>query len=293
MPQVKAGFWCSRGGSTGVGVVVMTPPSRTRRTGSVRSRNIRRACRGSSWPARSSAMAAPVSKVTSMNRLRTASMPASRLASTSRMQGGDEQRTTQDLDPEPPVLAVGDEQGSPRHGQDAEVEGAADRRGIAARLLLERLVAHVLAGGSSSPVRAAAGSTGSTTRSTAGTSSGTSSGSGTARRCATRSSLPPARRSRRCCVSSMARVIGPTPPGFGETQPATSATSSATSPAILPVHARDADVEHGRAGLDHVAADDARHAGRGDDDVGRRARGRPGPGCRCGTGSRSRSRCGG
>ena len=34
--------------------------------------------------------------------------------------------------------------------------------------------------------------------------------------------------------SSIARVIGPTPPGLGETQPATSQTSSATSPAILP-----------------------------------------------------------
>src|SRR5690606_7553271 len=35
-------------------------------------------------------------------------------------------------------------------------------------------------------------------------------------------------------TSSMARVIGPTPPGFGEIHPATSATSAATSPAILP-----------------------------------------------------------
>src|SRR5690606_32132821 len=34
--------------------------------------------------------------------------------------------------------------------------------------------------------------------------------------------------------SSIARVIGPTPPGFGETQPAVSQTSSARSPAILP-----------------------------------------------------------
>ena len=34
--------------------------------------------------------------------------------------------------------------------------------------------------------------------------------------------------------SSIARVIGPTPPGLGETQPATSQTSAATSPAILP-----------------------------------------------------------
>src|SRR6478672_6900718 len=35
-------------------------------------------------------------------------------------------------------------------------------------------------------------------------------------------------------VSSSARVIGPTPPGLGLTHPATSATSRATSPAILP-----------------------------------------------------------
>ena len=34
--------------------------------------------------------------------------------------------------------------------------------------------------------------------------------------------------------SSIARVIGPTPPGFGDTQPATSYTSGATSPAIRP-----------------------------------------------------------
>jgi hypothetical protein len=34
--------------------------------------------------------------------------------------------------------------------------------------------------------------------------------------------------------SSIARVIGPTPPGFGDTHPATSYTSLATSPAILP-----------------------------------------------------------
>src|SRR5215218_656935 len=34
--------------------------------------------------------------------------------------------------------------------------------------------------------------------------------------------------------SSIARVIGPTPPGFGATKPATSTTSSATSPAIFP-----------------------------------------------------------
>src|SRR3954471_21554211 len=35
-------------------------------------------------------------------------------------------------------------------------------------------------------------------------------------------------------TSSSARVIGPTPPGLGATKPATSSTSRATSPAILP-----------------------------------------------------------
>src|SRR5919201_4734270 len=34
--------------------------------------------------------------------------------------------------------------------------------------------------------------------------------------------------------TSMARVIGPTPPGFGVSQPATSATAGSTSPASLP-----------------------------------------------------------
>ena len=49
-----------------------------------------------------------------------------------------------------------------------------------------------------------------------------------------RSRAAPARPSSTMLDSSIARVIGPTPPGFGETQPATSHTSSATSPAILP-----------------------------------------------------------
>ena len=69
-------------------------------------------------------------------------------------------------------------------------------------------------------------------------------------------------------VSSRARVIGPTPPGLGLTQPATSATSRRDVPGDLAVDPADADVEHGGAGLDHVRRDDAGHAGRGDDDVG-------------------------
>src|SRR5699024_1293622 len=35
-------------------------------------------------------------------------------------------------------------------------------------------------------------------------------------------------------ASSIARVIGPTPPGFGETHPATSAAAGSTSPRIFP-----------------------------------------------------------
>ena len=51
----------------------------------------------------------------------------------------------------------------------------------------------------------------------------------------------------------------------------------AVDPAMTP------DVEHGRAGLDHVGGDDAGHAGRGDDDVGAAHLRRRGRGCRCGT----------
>ena len=40
--------------------------------------------------------------------------------------------------------------------------------------------------------------------------------------------------------------------------------------AVLACHAGDADVDHHRARLDPVAADQPRRAGRGDDDVGAR-----------------------
>ena len=53
-------------------------------------------------------------------------------------------------------------------------------------------------------------------------------------------------------VSSSARVIGPTPPGFGLTQPATSATSGCDVAGDLAVDPAHADVEHGGARLDHV-----------------------------------------
>ena len=91
-----------------------------------------------------------------------------------------------------------------------------------------------------------------------------------------RASDDSARRSSTMLVSSIARVIGPTPRGSGETQPATSQTSACDVAGDLAVDARDADVEHGRAGLDHVGGDDAGHAGGGDDDVGAAARGRRG-----------------
>ena len=69
----------------------------------------------------------------------------------------------------------------------------------------------------------------------------------------------------------MARVIGPTPPGLGLTQPATSATSSRDVSGDLGPSRHDpadADVEDRGAGLDHVGGDQAGHTGRGDDDVG-------------------------
>ena len=44
----------------------------------------------------------------------------------------------------------------------------------------------------------------------------------------------PSRPCRRCSTAASRGSSGPTPPGFGDTQPATSQTSAATSPAILP-----------------------------------------------------------
>ena len=68
-------------------------------------------------------------------------------------------------------------------------------------------------------------------------------------------------------ASSMALVIGPTPPGLGATKPATSKTSAATSPAILPSRLLTPDIENRGARLHHVGGDQSRHAGRGDNDV--------------------------
>ncbi len=77
-----------------------------------------------------------------------------------------------------------------------------------------------------------------------------------------------ARLPRRRCVSSIARVIGPTPPGIGAMWPATSKTSRRDVADESCLGARCADVQHGRAGLDHVGGDETGHAGSGDDDVG-------------------------
>ena len=69
--------------------------------------------------------------------------------------------------------------------------------------------------------------------------------------------------------SSTAIVIGPTPPGTGVTAPATCiAPAKSTSPTRPVFGAVDADVDHGRAGLDPVALDHFRPADRRDDDVG-------------------------
>ena len=88
---------------------------------------------------------------------------------------------------------------------------------------------------------------------------------------------PPAAAGRRgaCAATRVLRsrtamVIGPTPPGTGVIAPATSlALAKSTSPTSLPL-ARpvDADVDHGRAGLQPVALDHLRPADGGDDDVG-------------------------
>ena len=84
-----------------------------------------------------------------------------------------------------------------------------------------------------------------------------------------------ARRPRPTLVSSIARVIGPTPPGFGA-DPAGHLRHvrrrRRRRSCCRPRRAADADVEHGGAGLDHVGGDEAGHAGGGDDDVGPRAR---------------------
>ena len=66
----------------------------------------------------------------------------------------------------------------------------------------------------------------------------------------------------------MARVIGPTPPGTGATQEATSWTLASRSPAKPGLGPGDADVHADRSGLDHVAGDQPGPPGRGDDDVG-------------------------
>ena len=85
-------------------------------------------------------------------------------------------------------------------------------------------------------------------------------------------------------ASSIAIVIGPTPPGTGVIRRATSSTpSKSTSPHELAVGvAVHADVDDHRAGLDHVAGDDVAPADRGDDDVGLRRAAPAGRASRCG-----------
>ena len=72
--------------------------------------------------------------------------------------------------------------------------------------------------------------------------------------------------------SSIAMVIGPTPPGTGVIQPARSlAAANSTSPLSLPSgRRRDADIEHDRAGLDPVTANQSGLADRNRQDVGLR-----------------------
>ena len=58
--------------------------------------------------------------------------------------------------------------------------------------------------------------------------------------------------------SSIARVIGPTPPGFGRHEPGDVHDVEGDVPGDLAVHPADADVEDGGARLDHVGGDQAR-----------------------------------
>ena len=58
-------------------------------------------------------------------------------------------------------------------------------------------------------------------------------------------------------LSSMARVIGPIPPGIGATQPATSRTLGSRSPTQPGVGTGDADVDADRARFDHVSGDES------------------------------------
>ena len=69
--------------------------------------------------------------------------------------------------------------------------------------------------------------------------------------------------------SSIAIVIGPTPPGTGVIAPATSRAGLEVDVADEPVvGAVDPDVDDRRAGLDPIARDQPRAADRGDQDVG-------------------------
>jgi hypothetical protein len=189
----------------------------------------------------------------------------------------------------------GDEQGRPRrrrgcsgrtHRRSSRGSGAAPPRTPSS--------CPSSCGGSSSPgAVAAAGSTGSTTGPTSATSRGRRRGRGP-RGGAPRGPYPlppPARaRSPTMLLSNIARVIGPTAAGIrARPRPATVGHVVRDVTGHLALDRGDADVEDGRAGLHHGAADDPGYAGRGDHDVGLpHVRGEV-LGCRCGTGSPWRS----
>ena len=108
---------------------------------------------------------------------------------------------------------------------------------------------------------------------------------------------PRSRRPRaRCSTIRQAIVIGPTPPGTGVIAPATCAASAkATSPtscdlAVCARHAVDADVDHGRARLDPVAAHHLGPADRREQQIGAAAHRRQIAGLANGRPSRWRSR---
>ena len=83
--------------------------------------------------------------------------------------------------------------------------------------------------------------------------------------------------------SRQAIVIGPTPPGTGVTAPSDPLDRVEVDVADQTVLAAcGADVDHDRAGLDHVGADQLRRTDAGDEHVGACASPRRGRGCASG-----------
>ena len=176
-----------------------------------------------------------VSTRTSKARLRTTSRPTRRAGSTSRASAAKQHRDAQHQAAAAEVVER--HRGQPdetaaEHGQQRPLPAdpaAADRRAVVDRPFL----------------------------------AGDAHGASTGVRCDTgRSALSTT------LSSSIARVIGPTPPGTGATYPATSRTSGATSPTSPPEVRVMPTSTHRGARPDQVRGDQAGHAGRRHDHVG-------------------------